>query len=75
MYAGQFRAMFVRSCVVVKGETMTYRAKGRKNKVSWRSSRHMVPAHIPQRSEAFTGDEGDTYHPVKCAECGTTVRV
>ncbi|XP_063675930.1 E2F-associated phosphoprotein-like [Bolinopsis microptera] len=63
-YDNQFRAMFVFNCLVVSGETLTYKIKEKKKRRRGK-----------EKQEEVEEGEGELYNPVKCNACQTKVGV
>ncbi|EDO36745.1 predicted protein, partial [Nematostella vectensis] len=73
IYKNQYRAMFTMNCTVVADEVLKYQEQTNFGKK--RRGKHK--GKLVQQTDA--GDTStrtyETYHPVKCSECGTEVAV
>lgn len=73
LYNQQYRAMFVKNCVVDKTQTLNYKPK---KQAARKRQQQMVSDQSADGVEMDVGNKGeDSFHPVKCMECTTEVGV
>lgn len=71
VYDHQYRAMFVRNCVVDKSEFLKYpKPKPKQREKKKKKNKKSVP-----EPDSENDNEEDRFHPVKCEECNTVVAV
>ncbi|XP_072917651.1 E2F-associated phosphoprotein [Hemitrygon akajei] len=72
LYKEQYRAMFVMNCIINRGEILRYKNPSNRKRKN-RCKKVKYPSE--DTSVGSKQDEGEIYHPVRCAECSVEVAV